>query len=120
MDLFDRGIISRKDTGGLELRWGDAEAIEILMQQIASCRGLGKILAGGVRRAAKVFGKKAEKYAYHVKGVEIYGADPRGSIATMRCPTRGPGGAIPGRPPATEYRRQETGILDPHTASTHY
>ena len=82
MDLFDRGIINRKDTGGLELRWGDAEAIEILIQQIASCRGLGKILAGGVRRAAKVFGKKAEKYAYHVKGVEIYGADPRGLMGT--------------------------------------
>ena len=52
MDLFDRGIISRHDTGGLELQWGDAEAIEILIRQIASCRGLGKILAQGVRRAA--------------------------------------------------------------------
>jgi aldehyde:ferredoxin oxidoreductase len=82
MDLFDRGIISLEDTGGLELRWGDAEAIEILMRQIASGRGFGKILAQGVRRAANIFGKKAEKYAYHVKGVEIYGADPRGLMGT--------------------------------------
>jgi aldehyde:ferredoxin oxidoreductase len=82
MDLFDRGIISREDTGGLELRWGDAEVIEILIEQIASCSGLGKILARGVRQAAKLFGKSAEKYAYHVKGVEIYGADPRGLMGT--------------------------------------
>lgn len=82
MELFDRGIITRKDTGGLDLRWGDAETIEILIQQIASGRGLGKILALGVRRAAKIFGKSSEKYAYHVKGVEIYGADPRGLMGT--------------------------------------
>ena len=82
MELFDRGIITRKDTGGLDLRWGDAETIEILIQQVASGRGLGKILALGVRRAAKIFGKSSEKYAYHVKGVEIYGADPRGLMGT--------------------------------------
>ena len=82
MDLFDRGILTREDTGGLKLRWGDAEVIEILIQQIASCRGLGKILARGVRQAAAIFGKTAEKYAYHVKGVEIYGADPRGLMGT--------------------------------------
>jgi len=82
MELFDRGIITRKDTGGLDLRWGDAETIEILIQQIAYGRGLGKILALGVRRAAEVFGKSAGKYAYHVKGVEIYGADPRGLMGT--------------------------------------
>jgi len=82
MDLFDRGLITQEDTGGLKLRWGDAVTMEILIQQIASCRGLGKILAQGVRRAAKIFGKKTEKYAYHVKGVEIYGADPRGLMGT--------------------------------------
>jgi len=82
MDLFDRDIITRHDTGGLILRWGDAEVIETLIRQIASCQGLGKILAQGVRRAAGIFGKTAEDYAYHVKGVEIYGADPRGLMGT--------------------------------------
>ena len=82
MDLFDRGIITRHDTGGLILRWGDAEVIETLMRQIASCQGLGKILARGVRKAARIFGNTAENYAYHVKGVEIYGADPRGLMGT--------------------------------------
>lgn len=82
MDLFDRGIIGLEDSAGLHLRWGDAEVIETLIQQIASCHGLGKILSQGVRRAAKVFGEKAQKYAYHVKGVEIYGADPRGLMGT--------------------------------------
>ncbi|CAB1085223.1 Tungsten-containing aldehyde:ferredoxin oxidoreductase (EC [Olavius algarvensis Delta 1 endosymbiont] len=82
MDLFDRGIITPDDTGGLILRWGDAAVIETLIRQIATCRGLGKILARGVRKAAEIFGKNAEDYAYHVKGVEIYGADPRGLMGT--------------------------------------
>ena len=105
MDLFDRGIITQEDTEGLELRWGDAKVMETLIQQIASCRGLGKILAGGVRRAAETFGKEAEKYAYHVKGVEIYGADPRGLMGTALSYTVSlRGGDFTSVYPIPEYR----------------
>ncbi len=82
MDLFDRGILSREDTDGLDLTWGNAEAMEALMINIAKREGLGDLLAQGVRRAAEIIGKGAEKYAYHVKGVEIYGGDPRGMMGT--------------------------------------
>ena len=82
MDLFDRKIISTKDTDGLKLNWGDAEAMETLMHQIANREGIGNILANGVKKAAEIIGKGAEKYAYHVKGVEMYGADPRGLSGT--------------------------------------
>jgi aldehyde:ferredoxin oxidoreductase len=82
MDLFDRKIISTKDTDGLKLNWGDAEAMETLMHQIANREGIGDILANGVKKAAEIIGKGAEKYAYHVKGVEMYGADPRGLSGT--------------------------------------
>jgi aldehyde:ferredoxin oxidoreductase len=82
MDLFDRGILNRNDTGGIELTWGNARAMEHLMMQIASREdGLGKILSMGVKEAAKIIGKGSEKYAFHTKGVEIYGADPRGAQA---------------------------------------
>jgi aldehyde:ferredoxin oxidoreductase len=77
MDLFDRGILSRAD-----MTWGNADAMEALMIRIASREGLGDVLALGVRRAAEIIGKGAEKYAYHVKGVEIYGGDPRGMMGT--------------------------------------
>jgi aldehyde:ferredoxin oxidoreductase len=82
MDLFDRGILSREDTDGLDLAWGNADAMQEMMIGIAKREGLGDILAQGVRRAAKIIGKGAEKYAYHVKGVEIYGGDPRGMMGT--------------------------------------
>jgi aldehyde:ferredoxin oxidoreductase len=82
MDLYDRGILSLEDTDGLDLVWGNAEAMEALMVKIAHREGLGDILAQGVRRAAKTIGKGAEKYAFHVKGVEIYGGDPRGMMGT--------------------------------------
>jgi len=82
MDLFERGILTREDTDRLNLTWGNAEAMETLMIKIAKREGLGDILAQGVRHAAKIIGKGAEKYAYHVKGVEIYGGDPRGMMGT--------------------------------------
>ena len=82
MDLFDRGIITTEDTGGIELCWGDADAMEAIMRKIARREGFGDILADGVFRASQRIGKGSEKYAYHVKGVELYGADPRGMMGT--------------------------------------
>ena len=82
MDLYDRGILTVEDTDGLQLTWGNAEAMEALMIKIAHQEdGLGKILAQGVKRASKIIGRGSEKYAFHTKGVEIYGADPRGAQA---------------------------------------
>ena len=80
MDLYDRGIITRGDTDGLDLTWGNADVMEALITRIARREGLGDVLAQGVRRAAGIIGKGAGKYAYHAKGVEIYGGDPRGTM----------------------------------------
>jgi aldehyde:ferredoxin oxidoreductase len=80
MELYQRGILQQKDTGGMVLDWGDAQAMEVLINKIAAREGLGGILAKGVKKAAEIIGKGAEKYAYHVKGVELYGGDPRGTM----------------------------------------
>ena len=80
MELFQRGILTREDTGGIDLNWGDAQAMEAVIRQIAQRQGLGDVLARGVKRAAESIGQGAEKYAYHVKGVELYGGDPRGMM----------------------------------------
>jgi len=80
MELFQRGILTPDDTGGIELDWGDAQAMETVIRQIAQREGLGEVLALGVKRAAESIGRGAEKYAYHVKGVELYGGDPRGMM----------------------------------------
>ncbi|MBT8367944.1 MAG: aldehyde ferredoxin oxidoreductase family protein [Deltaproteobacteria bacterium] len=82
MDLFDRTILTLEDTGGLNLSWGNGEAMEVLVKQIASGEGLGGILAKGIRRAARIIGRGAEDYAPHVKGLEIAGYHPDNIMGT--------------------------------------
>ncbi len=82
MDLFDRGILTLEDTGGLNLSWGNGEAMEVLIKQIADGEGLGGILAKGVRRAARIIGRGAENHAPHVKGLEIAGYHPTNIMGT--------------------------------------
>lgn len=82
MDLYEQEILSPHDTGGIALRWGDAQAAAELIEQMARREGLGDILADGVREAARRIGHGAEKYAYHSKGLELPGYDPRGAQGT--------------------------------------
>jgi aldehyde:ferredoxin oxidoreductase len=82
MELYDRGILSRADTGGLSLTWGDAEAMETMIRRIARREGLGDVLAEGVQRAAQIIGRGAEQYAFHSKGLEMTAYDPRGAMGT--------------------------------------
>jgi aldehyde:ferredoxin oxidoreductase len=82
MDLFERGIISLEDTGGLDLAWGNGDAMETLIRQMASGQGLGKILAKGVCRAAQLIGRGAGHYAAHVKGLELAGYHPDNIMGT--------------------------------------
>lgn len=80
-ELYERGILSEKDTDGLDLSYGNHTALLPLISKIASRQGLGDILAEGALKAAQTFGKEAEKYAMHVKGLELPGYDPRGAKA---------------------------------------
>ena len=66
-----------EDTGGIELTWGNVEAIHTLIGQIASEEGLGRLLSGGVRRAAEKLGGSAHEFALEVKGLEPPAHDPR-------------------------------------------
>ena len=77
MECYENGILTRRETGGLDLRFGNAEAVVQMVEMIAKRRGLGDILAEGVKRAAEKIGKGAEKYAVHVKGQEVPMHDPR-------------------------------------------
>ncbi len=77
MELWDRGILSAGDTGGLKLEWGDMEVTLQLVRLMAYRQGFGGLLAEGVRRAAQVIGRGSEEYAMHVKGMEIAAQDGR-------------------------------------------
>jgi aldehyde:ferredoxin oxidoreductase len=75
--LYEQGKISSQDTGGLELTWGNAEAVEQLVNQIANRDGFGANLAEGARLLGRRYG--AEEEAVQVKGLEPAYHDPRGS-----------------------------------------
>ena len=70
MECFEKGIISTTDTEGVELTWGNAEAMIAMLEKIIRREGFGDILADGVKVAASKIGKGAEAYAVHVGGQE--------------------------------------------------
>jgi aldehyde:ferredoxin oxidoreductase len=78
MYCYEKGIITREDTGGIELKFGNSEAMITLLKKIAYREGFGNILAEGVKRAAEKIGRGSENIAVHVKGLEPPGYDPRG------------------------------------------
>jgi len=81
MECYERGLIDRGATGGLDLRFGNADAVAEMIGQIAMRRGLGDLLADGVKKAAQRIGKGSSHFAIHVKGMEIPGYEPRGAFA---------------------------------------
>jgi len=81
MELFEKGILTKEDTGGLDLSFGNHEAMVKILQQMAYREGIGALLADGTRAAAAKIGKGAEKYAMHVKGLELPAYDVRGAKA---------------------------------------
>jgi aldehyde:ferredoxin oxidoreductase len=81
MEAFERGLISRSDSDGLELTWGNADAMIEAIHAIAHRRGAGAWLADGVRAAAQRLGPDAEAFATHVKGMEMPYHDPRAFVS---------------------------------------
>lgn len=76
-ELYQRGIITKKDTGGLDLTWGNQKDLMKLLEQIGKREGFGKLLGEGTKRAAEQIGKGAEDYAMQVKGLELPAYEPR-------------------------------------------
>ncbi|MBI2161177.1 MAG: aldehyde ferredoxin oxidoreductase family protein [Candidatus Rokubacteria bacterium] len=91
MECYENSILTRAMTGGLDLTWGNAEAVEQMVHLIGRREGIGELLGEGVKRAAKKLGRGAERYALHVKGQELPMHDPRGkkglSLAYALSPT---------------------------------
>ena len=71
MECYEKGILNRKDTDGIELRFGKEDAFIRMTEKIIAREGFGDILARGVQEAARLVGKGSEKYALTIKGKEI-------------------------------------------------
>jgi aldehyde:ferredoxin oxidoreductase len=84
MECYEKGIFTKDDTDGLELKFGNIEAVFTLIKKIAHREGkLGKLLALGVKRAAQQVGKGSEKFAIHVKGMEQSGYATHNATAML-------------------------------------
>lgn len=114
MELFERGILSREDTRGLELRFGNSEAAIALPRLISLREGIGQVLAEGVAKGSEIIGKGSERYAMHVKGLEYPAYDPRGTFGMALAYATADRGADHNRAWPVGY--DAFGKLDPYTA----
>lgn len=83
MELYEKGIISREDLGGIDLKYGDERAVFAMLEKIAYREGLGDVFAEGTQKAAAVIGRGAEKMAISLKGMPWQSADPRVSTPAV-------------------------------------
>jgi aldehyde:ferredoxin oxidoreductase len=77
IECYENGLISRQQTDGLELKWGNAAAIVALTEKIGKREGFGDLLADGVWAAWKKLGRIGTEYAVHIQGEEIPAHDPK-------------------------------------------
>jgi len=77
MECFEEALIDKQDTDGLELRFGNGEAMLSMLEKVCKREGFGGVLAEGVKGAARIIGKGAERYAIETKGLEVPAHDPR-------------------------------------------
>ncbi|MCK4368517.1 MAG: aldehyde ferredoxin oxidoreductase family protein [Dehalococcoidales bacterium] len=97
MECYEHGIITKADTDGIELTWGNHRAMVAMLEKMARREGFGDILADGVKVAAGRIGKGAEEYAVHIGGQELGMHDPKCDFA-----------AFAGVPTAARYQMDAT------------
>ena len=103
MECYEKGLLTKDDTAGVDLTWGNHEAIVRLVEMIAKREGLGNLLADGVKRAADRIGKGAESYAMHVKGLELPMHEPRGKVGVGLSYATSNRGGCHNRSPHDDY-----------------
>lgn len=77
IECYENGLITKEDTDGIELTWGNHRAIVAMTEKLCRREGFGAVLADGVRVAAEKIGKGAEQYAVHIGGQELGMHDPK-------------------------------------------
>lgn len=81
MELYEKGILTKKDTDGLDLKFGNHAAMIEMLRKISYQEGLGALLGQGTKKAAEKIGKGSGDFAMQVKGLEMPAYDIRGAKA---------------------------------------
>jgi aldehyde:ferredoxin oxidoreductase len=82
MECYEKGILSDEQTGGLKISFGDADLVVELVEKIAKRDGIGDLLAEGSKVMSERLGQGSERFAMHVKGLELPAYDPRAAKIT--------------------------------------
>jgi aldehyde:ferredoxin oxidoreductase len=77
IECFENGLITKADTDGIEMTWGNHKAIVAMTEKLARREGFGAVLADGAKVAAEKIGKGADQYAMHIQGQELPAHDPK-------------------------------------------
>jgi aldehyde:ferredoxin oxidoreductase len=109
IECFEKGILTKNDTDGIELAWGDSRGIIQLVEKIINREGIGDILADGCNLAAKRIGKGSEQYAMTSLGSEIAMHNPRVFPSLAFTYAYDP---TPGRHTAASINMLEIGKID--------
>jgi len=126
-ELYEKGIITKKDTDGLELDWGNSEALIKMIKKLAYREGIGDLLADGMVEAAKKIGRNSGYYLIQVKGqpsIESFRVPKGWALAVSTSPIAGRHlrGATfgsddcgpkprPGKFNVTDYQNQASGVV---------
>jgi aldehyde:ferredoxin oxidoreductase len=122
MECFENGILTTSDTDGIELRFGNTDALLQMIEKIARRDGIGDVLAEGIAEAAKVFGQGAERFAMESKGNPFPAHMPRAKPSLCLAYAVSPFGADhqssehdyfvePGATELTQERATSLGLL---------
>jgi len=109
MECYQRGLLAREDFEGVDMKFGNAQAMLDAIERIAFRKGYGNLLAEGVMRVAQKIGKGSEKYAMHVKGMELPMHEVRGKVGCALAFAVAPQGA-------DHLQHEHDGVFDPSLA----
>ncbi|MCF7974193.1 MAG: aldehyde ferredoxin oxidoreductase family protein [Phycisphaerae bacterium] len=102
IECFDKGYLTLEQTGGLTLKWGDAQTLLELTDQIGRCRDFGALFAGGTLKAAEQIHANAVEDVVHCKGLDLPAHDPRACISLAPTYATGTRGACHFRGPCED------------------
>lgn len=81
MEAYEKGMLTKDDTDGIELTWGNHAAVIEMLRKISYREGIGDLLGQGTRKASEKVGKGSDAFAMQVKGLEMPAYDVRGAKA---------------------------------------
>ncbi len=119
MECYERGLLTKEGTGGIELKFGDADLMLKALELIAQRKGIGNLIAEGTARMARKIGHNSEQFAMNVKGLEAAMHDARAMMGFRigymlnphgadHCSGMGPGTSIMGLNQLNQF-----GVLKP-------